>query len=236
MILDFLLNLLFPKSCRGCGKNGTYICDQCFEKINIVSRQCCPRCRRKNDGGIFCGENCKNGFYFEQLVVCTDYAKNALIKKLLVLFKYKFSMELSSVFGKIIEKEFFNFRGLGGRGQSVLIVPVPLHKKRLKYRGFNQSKILAEQIVTFDKKFILCDCLKKIINTPEQAKLSKTERLANLENAFSFKENFGEIVAGKTIILVDDIATTMSTINECSKVLKECGAKYICAIVLARGK
>lgn len=236
MILDFLLNLLFPKSCRGCGESGTYICDQCFEKMNIISRQCCPRCRRKNDEGVFCSENCKAGFYFEQLVVCTDYAKTALIKKLLVLFKYKFSTELSSVFGRIIQKEFFNFCGLEGRGQSVLIVPVPLHKSRLKYRGFNQSKILAEQIATFDKKLSVCDCLQKIINTKEQAKLSKAERLGNLKNAFSFKENFGETIAGNTIILVDDIATTMSTINECSKVLKECGVKYICAIVLARGK
>ena len=235
IILDFVLDLFFPKSCRGCGQPGIYICDVCFEKIDFKTQQCCPRCRRKNNGGTFCNQNCGDGFYFEQLVVCTEYAKNASLKKLLVLFKYKFSSELSCIFKRIMEKQFFNYSNLG-RDRSTLIVPVPLHSSRLKYRGFNQSKVLAEQILSFDERFEICDCLKKTSNTREQARLPKIERLSNLKNTISLKKDFTEDICGKTIILVDDIATTMSTLNECSMILKKHGVKYVCAVVLARGK
>ncbi len=236
MMLDFVLDLFFPKNCRGCGLSGAYICEECFEKVDFKTQQCCPKCRRESNGGVFCSKKCKAGFYFEQLVVCAEYTKNAALKKLLILFKYKFSRELSCVFKKMMEVQFFNYSDLLEREQSVFIVPVPLHKSRLKYRGFNQSKVLAEQILSFDERFEIYDCLKKTSNTREQARLTKTKRLCNLKNTIELKGNFANDMYGKIIILVDDIATTMSTLNECSMILKKHGVKYICAVVLARGK
>jgi len=224
-ILDLFLNFLFPRRCVGCFIEGTDICESCAEKINYIQIQVCPGCRRKNGTGKFC-DRCASREYFDQLLVCINYDRGGIFKKLIVRFKYKFSQNLSGFLGKMLKEKFSSFDFVA---EEFLIVPVPLHPKRLKSRGFNQAEILAKYI---DSNIF--DILIRKIYQPPQAKLHREGRLNNLKGAFCVSEKAE--IRGKRILLVDDVATTGSTISECSKVLKAAGATYVCGLVLARGR
>lgn len=111
-----------------------------------------------------------------------------------------------------------------------VIVPIPLGKKRLRQRGYNQSEILAYEV---SKKtgIPICHALKRVIETKPQAELPREERASNVENCFGAT---GETVKGKTILLLDDVTTSGSTMTQAASVLKTCGAKKIYALALSK--
>jgi len=113
-----------------------------------------------------------------------------------------------------------------------IIVPVPLHSKRLKERGFNQSFLLAHQI---NKKLslpVIADDLQRIKWTRPQVELDWRERASNVKGAFTLIDN--EEIKGKEVLLIDDVYTTGSTVNECARVLKKAGAKKVYVATVAR--
>jgi ComF family protein len=183
-------------------------------------------------GGEFCPEcvSAPDKFMVDTLVVCSRYDKNGLLKKLIERFKYKFSKELSVSLGEILlsgAREFLNVPA------DSVVIPVPLHRKRFKYRGFNQAGEIAKALDGTWK--ISTTALKRVIYTPPQAHLNKEGRIKNLKDAFRVSSGMEAKLAGRTVILVDDVCTTGSTLNECAKVLRETGVVRIVALVLARG-
>lgn len=112
-----------------------------------------------------------------------------------------------------------------------LIVPVPLHRDRLRERGYNQSALLARQIGRFWNVPVDCADLKKVRSTPPQVTLARKERALNVCGAFSWE---GKPIKGQQVLLVDDVMTSGSTINECARVLKQAGAVLVDALALAR--
>ncbi len=114
------------------------------------------------------------------------------------------------------------------------IVPVPLHSKRFKQRGFNQAEVLARAMCLNLPDGAVVDCIKRREYQEKQSTLERSERIQNLSNAFRVKTAFRSLVDGKLVYLVDDVCTTGSTLNECSKVLKEAGVKKVCGFVLAK--
>lgn len=116
--------------------------------------------------------------------------------------------------------------------QNFLIIPLPLSKERLAERGWNQSEILAQEICRLDKNFSLCtNVLQKIRHTQPQTKLDRAERLINLQNCFSIANM--KIIQHQHIILIDDVTTTGSTINEACRLLQSAGVATIRAFTLA---
>jgi len=120
-----------------------------------------------------------------------------------------------------------------------IIIPVPLHRKRLKFRGFNQSELLARELASLLTPGIdlplESDVLLRIRATTPQIKTgSREERLHNLRDAFAIHENKVHHVAGKSVWLIDDVATTGTTLSECANTLKKNGARSVFGIVLAR--
>lgn len=182
----------------------------------------CPHCRRKNVDGKFCSNYCKKDYFFDRLIVCTDYSQ---IKNLIIKFKYKFSKDLINIFYKILETN-LKKRDLC----NTFIIPAPIHKRNFKKRGFNQARLLAQSITKIIPQTRLLDCLVEKDSRGQQAKLDRFHRLTNLKNSIKIKGR----PPLKNILLIDDIATTGSTLNECSKVLKKAGANHVTAIVLAR--
>ncbi|MBI5754376.1 ComF family protein [Candidatus Peregrinibacteria bacterium] len=239
-----LLDFIFPKKCLGCGEEDGYLCPLCKEELRLLKMQCCPSCRTKNSDGKFCGKKptgdaspCVENFSFDQLLVCLEYSKMHLISKMIVQFKYRFSQDLALVLGKIMKHQLAIFsQSLKIGGENLLLVPVPLSEKRLKYRGFNQALVLAEYLVENFSGMQLFDCLGRKDGAQQQAGKLRSERLKNLQDKIFYKNEFGEILKNKNVILVDDIATTGTTLNECAKILKANGAAKVCGLVLARGK
>lgn len=233
---NLVLSLVYPDFCLGCKKEGELVCEKCKGSIHVTYNDVCPCCRRQSVGGFFCSAKCEGGFYFEALIVAVPYLKSGLMSKAIARFKYHFSENLSEFLGEILERKFLSVkkRIFENVLEEFLVVPVPLHDNRMKYRGFNQAEMLAKALG--EPKNILV----RTVETREQALLSRPERIENLRGAFAMREFFQEygameMIENNTIILIDDVATTMSTLNECSKVLKKAGATKIICLVLARG-
>jgi ComF family protein len=244
-IKNFLLDLAFPKRCLSCGIEGSFVCYDCLGKINFLQNQQCPKCRRPNMTGEFCGPRCKDGFYFDRMIVCCEYRKNSLIQKLISTFKYRFVSGCDVFLAEILRTQFFYLSQFTEFLNQSVFIPVPIHKKRLLYRGFNQSRVLSEKLLKilkndpeFENHFEnleFSDCLFRRQYSHEQATLKRNERLNNLVSTISLDEKFSEKIKNKSCIVIDDVATTCSTLNECSKILKLGGARYVCGLVLARG-
>ncbi|OGJ42150.1 hypothetical protein A3B60_02700 [Candidatus Peregrinibacteria bacterium RIFCSPLOWO2_01_FULL_39_12] len=231
-LLNSMLDFLFPRECIKCGNSGGYLCKSCFDKIEIKKILSCPDCGRENLLGEFCGGYCKNGYYFDRLIYCFDYEKKSWIKNLIVNLKYKFSEDAGNILGAFMARQFLAYFGEVKFRENFVLVPVPLSAKKLKYRGFNQSKILCDQLKTrFD--LTVLDCFYRHEST-SQVKLNRLERAKNIRETIFIPDKFKEDVNGKFVILIDDIATTLSTLNECSRILKKAGARQICCFTLAR--
>jgi len=113
-----------------------------------------------------------------------------------------------------------------------IVMPVPLHTRRLRQRGFNQALLLAHGVSSAYNIPLSSDNLARIRYTRPQVELSGSDRIANVEGAFALRQP--EYVEGRKVLLVDDVFTTGSTLNECSTVLKEAGALNVSALTLAR--
>ncbi len=223
-------NLLFPVYCLKCNKNGIYLCENCLRDIPLFKYQFCPNCKNKNYNGGFCDYVCKNEFYFDYLIIAGKY--NNLLRAVIAFFKYKFCAELANSLSILIFYQLQKFYKINNL-KDFLLIPVPLSKKRLRFRGFNQSLILTK-LLSSKLNIPYIDILIRDHLACEQVGLKREQRLTNLKNAFSLKK-YEYDLKNKKIILIDDVITTGCTLNECSKILKLAGAKEIICLVIARG-
>ncbi len=218
--LNFLLDLFFPKFCFNCGKEGNYLCQDCQALLEI--------------SGFHQKYSTQN---LKDLYFAINY-QNSLVKNLIQKFKYEpFMKELAKTLSYLMITHFQlleNPPPFFGGGSDFILIPVPLEKKRLKWRGFNQAEEMAKELTNFFKiPFILNCALMKIKETCPQVDLKNEERKENTKGAFLVKDN--NLIRDKKILLVDDVYTTGSTMEECARVLKESGAKEVIGIVVARG-
>lgn len=231
MIIKLIKEILFPVFCAECGAEGEWWCKKCFEKHKIRPVLRCPGCGKINNGELCLG--CRGFHYLDGAVALMEYSQPEPASRLIRDFKYKFARDIRPVWEMIAEK---CLPDIMAPNESV-IIPVPLYARRERERGFNQAKILAEIFIEKIKKYfpngkysMNDSILWRVRGTAQQAKLSKEEREKNVCGAFAVKN----APAPASIILVDDIFTTGTTLNECAKVLKNDGAKTVWALTLAR--
>jgi competence protein ComFC len=228
-LIKIFKDYLFPVFCLECKKEGTLLCPLCVSKIFILGVFVCPVCHSERSRGIPC-DHCKKNTPLSSHIALGIYRDENTLGKLIHEWKYNFVIEALDVLEPVI------FQFMQSQSQFFssidLIVPVPLHKKRLAFRGFNQAEELAKVVAKISQKEMI-DVLFRKISTEQQAKLSKHEREKNVADAFELKK--GVELQGKNILLIDDVFTTGSTLNECAKVLKRNGASEVHAFTLARG-
>jgi ComF family protein len=217
MIKDFLLEFLFPKFCLGCRREGTYLCQDCFSLIDIL-----PQTFKGRQG-------------LSRLYSACDY-NNFLVKKIVRKLKYKpFARDLAEILISIIILYFQNLekqpRFLASK-KGFLIIPIPLFRKKLKQRGFNQAELIAKGLSEHLEIPISSDALKKTRRTRPQAELDQKQRQENVSGVFACQKQ--ELIAGRKILLIDDVFTTGATMQEAARTLKAAGAKNICGITAAR--
>lgn len=229
-----LLELIYPEInyCFICDKydeeiNESYICYGCKLKLEFINSNICDKCGKLlpiyNDLNI-CSNCLVTENYFDKAISPLKYS--GILKDAIYKFKYKNGHYMYKLFGQFLLEEY-----LKNNLNSDLIVPVPLHKKRKNKRGYNQSELLSKFLgkklnIKVDTKNLI-----RVKNTSVQNKLSKEQRIHNLENAFKVLDK--NVFKNKSILLIDDIFTTGTTVNECSKVLKECNPKEIIALTIA---
>jgi len=248
-IRNFILDTLSPISCISCGQKDLWLCDQCAGKIILLDFQVCPYCEREiTEQGKVC-PSCKNKFLSQNKIIPLDNLltaasyTNPLISRLVHLYKYNFVEDLSIHLGYLLLKNLLK----NNIALPDIIVPVPLHPRRLRWRGFNQSYLLAKFVSENLTPGLTIPVSNEIIYrkkyTPPQMSIKNySERQKNIANAFyvnhsrhsSDNSSHSSHLKDKTILLIDDIATTGSTLIECAKALKQNGAQKIIGAVIAR--
>jgi len=262
-IKNFILDLLFPIKCLGCNKEfenlepkDKWICRKCFEKIEIKRGQICPACEKLSESGET-HYKCRREIALDGLWIATDFNYETT-KEAIYKFKFKFIKDIYFPLSGIIIKsvlradEFGNFHDLilsnfsqesgeeeiytdkrKNKKTETIIVPVPLHKRRYNWRGFNQAFLLSKNIAA---KFNLPVSENAIIrkrNTKPQTKIKSMEdRKKNIKGAFFCPRH--SLISNKNIIIIDDVCTTSATLNECAIELKRAGAKNVWGLAITR--
>lgn len=212
-MLELILNLIYPKTCGICKR---------ISKQNI-----CPKCKynlKKHE--IARIQKC-NDKYFEEMAYIFKY--EGIIRERIIEYKFFEAGYLYKTFAEIIIK---NKKISDFIKNYDIIIPVPVHKNRKKQRGYNQTELIARKIGTELKIDMQKNILIKIQNTKPQSTLNKENRKKNAKDAYK-AQNENKIY-GKNILLLDDIYTTGSTANECSKILRLAGANKIGVLTIAK--
>lgn len=170
--------------------------------------------------------------FLDALIVGTEYQHGHILPKAIHRLKYTFDVDLAAILAEILIKQFHRHFTGNYYFEEWLATSVPLHSSREKWRGFNQAESLA---IHFCQKVSLLyvNLLIRTKDTLSQAKLSRTERISNVRDAFSIVS--GANIVGKNILLIDDVCATGSTLFQCAKILKRSGARNVTGLVLGRG-
>lgn len=228
-IFNFILDLIAPKKCYSCEKEWLFLCPDCQKKEQDY-KWICFVCKGTSRNFSLCSYCSKEVFYDKVLILNNYNSKvtNRLIKD--AKFHNKKSiLEDFSVY--LYDKFIINHKIR--KKEDYIIASVPSYWSKKLKRWYNQSEILAKEFsktswIKYEKKL-----LKKIKNTKQQSLLRKEERATNLIWAFSLNKVLKEKIKQKNIILIDDVITTGTTVNEISKILKENKALRIIVIVIA---
>lgn len=219
-----LQKLVFPPACGICGKlNENYLCNRC----NLLLKK---EANFQIESYIT-----ETGFrrkYFDEHIYFFQY--QGLIREQIINYKfnneaYKYRAISNFILNNFILKDFKLFQTLNNYN---VIIPVPVSKKRFKERGYNQSELIAKQIAKGLNKIVLNDCLYKVKNIVAQSTLNKEQREKNIKDAYKLKNN--QQLFNKNILLIDDIFTTGSTVNECSRILQYAKPNRIGVLTIAK--
>jgi ComF family protein len=223
-VIDSILNILFPVSCVICGsavleRKWGAACPDCWSSLVPVPPPICPQCGDPAPAieGL-CGL-CRTGEH------AFDFARSAVLftdtlREIVHHLKYSDRVSLAKPLGDLL-KECLNVETFTGS----VVVPVPLHRSRARIRGYNQAELIASRL----GRPVAANLLRRRKNTPSQTGLSRNQRRLNLAGAFEVRRH----VSG-AVIVVDDVYTTGSTMNEIAKTLKRAGAERVEVLTVAR--
>jgi ComF family protein len=221
-----LLDLVLPPHCAGCGQAGSLWCAACHSAVQLVHDPVCPHCGRPQRSDGSCPQ-CRHAQRPREI----DGVRSAVIfegplRQAIHHLKYNGRSSLAEPLGS-----FLSARWQAGPLPADLIVPVPLHKARLRERGYNQSTLLARQLSRASGLPLIEETLTRIRATAPQITLNAAEREANVRDAFEAR---ADLARGRRVLLVDDVCTTGATLAASSRALKAAGATSVWALTLAR--
>lgn len=233
-----LLDIIYPPRCHICmdisynnSAENPHICDNCSRSFKKISHPYCSICGipfiSKADEDHLCGKCLLKRPYYDEMRA--PYLYEGPIMYAVQRLKYSGRSYIVNSLGHLLGE----FAGAWlGNTENMILLPVPLHVKRMRQRGFNQSILLAREANKVLRASPDYETLKRIRNTNTQTGLKLKERRRNVKGAFEVLND--SKIKGKDIILLDDVATTGSTINECARVLKKAGCRNVYGLVLAR--
>lgn len=232
--INFLVLLIYPYKCPSCKNiiNTEGFCVSCWKKLIFIHKPYCVVCGKPIDivteMGLVCGNCLKKKYYFDRTFSVFVY--NNTIARAIFEFKFYRKTFLSKFFVKLMLNK------IKECNETIdFITCVPMHIKRLRYRGYNQSLLLANDLAEKTNVPCIYNLLKKVKHTKAQIQLNHKRRKVNLRSAFVFNDEYDDLVRGKNVLLVDDVFTTGSTVNECAKALKRSGGvERVFVLTIAR--
>ncbi|HMP88996.1 MAG TPA: ComF family protein [Kiritimatiellia bacterium] len=235
--LSHLTDLLFPRTCAGCGlallEQGMHVCWDCRETLSIISPPFCSCCGEPVHGRIdhayVCHSCMKRPPAYRHARAAIHY--NVIGKRLVTQFKYNHALWLETMLAELLAA---GVQAHLRPDDYDVITAVPLHPVKRRERGYNQSWLLAKSLAgLLNKPICRPDSLKRTRPTPSQTRLTAGKRLTNVLGAFNV--NDPRAWMGKRVLLIDDVMTTGATASACATVLREAGAEYVDVATVARG-
>jgi len=219
------IDLLFPQWCVGCGKEGSFICLSCRRSLPRIMPPLCPKCGKPQLSGILC-PNCVS-WPAEIDGIRSPFRFDGVIRQAIHQLKYRNLRALAVTLANLLQ-DYLATNPIPGE----VLVPVPLHQKRIRERGYNQSNLLAKELGKLTSLPVVDDCLIRQRHTPPQAKtLTVAERRSNVANAFTCRDHR---LRDKQVLLIDDVSTSGATLDACAAALKAGGATAVWGLALAR--
>jgi competence protein ComFC len=252
------LDVFFPQYCRGCQIPQSLLCDTCMRDITLNTHQVCPHCKCvQTSFGQSC-DQCTSKHALDGIFVMASY-KNRLLARCIHALKYdcirEYASYLGITLGDSLQKNFLSHSAPLSSYIPQALIPIPLHSRRLRWRGFNQSFELAKSLQNsfFPLKNIpILEPLIRTKFTASQMSISdKKQRKRNVVDAFAWRQNLpdfpiytpSQVQSGglddmqtkqNTVWLIDDVTTTTATLSACATIIKQHGATHVYGIVLAR--
>lgn len=229
----WVLNALLPRPCAHCGEDlhylsGDPLCPDCLSGLSRISPPYCASCGLPlPDGGGSC-RDCR-GRGRSLSAARAAFVFEGGLRSLVHAFKYRGRDDLAAWLAARMAEAMEDFPELA---EHAFCVPVPLSPSRMKERGFNQSGLLSRELAARRNLFHLDSAAARVRATRSQADLSRAERLGNMREAFSVPDP--RLVRDRKILLVDDVATTLATLDSLAAELKKAGAASVAAFTLAR--
>ncbi len=225
------LSFLYPAQCRVCEsvlglESVPYVCNSCWSKIDVIQQPWCEICGSPNSGEL-CDDCAANPPQYGKLRAIANYDNT--LQTVIHLFKFEKRKTLAVSLAKLVLNHFPIDIHIA---EYDYILPIPIHKKRLQERGFNQAILIANQISKEYGINVSTDTLIKQKNTSPQSSLNRQERQTNIIGAFELQQN--AVVTGKRILVLDDVYTTGATVREAVKVLWYADPAEVDVITLAR--
>jgi competence protein ComFC len=219
------LDCLFPRICVGCGRIGEYLCVECSARLPVLHGPLCPHCGQPQSSGIICPS-------------CAG--KPSALSSVRSVFRFE-----GTVRHAIHELKYRNLRAIAPTLATYLtehvstltttydvVIPVPLHPKRLNRRGYNQAELLAREIAEARGVSLSASALRRTRAGESQARTgSMSERHQNVMGAFACTDTS---MSGKQVLLIDDVCTTGATLEACAAALRAAGASTVSGLTVAR--
>ena len=224
-LIELAVDSFFPRQCVGCGKVGGFLCPECLGKLPRLLPPLCPNCGRSQASGIVCPD-CRQR-QTEIDGIRSPFRFDEVIRKAIHQLKYRNLKAISPCLTELLA-DYLRANSLPGEA----LVCVPLHPRRLRERGYNQSSLLAKELGRRIDLPVIEDCLIRVKQAQPQVRaVDVEERRRNVADAFVCRD---ERVSGRQIILVDDVCTSGATLESCAVALKNKGATSVWGLTLAR--
>ena len=235
------LDFLYPPACAICRTgltDGRALCDGCDSDLPRVARPFCQSCGEPFQGridGAFACPNCshlKFSFEFARPAMVRDKRTLEMIHRL----KYARELHLAKDLGRLAAEAFADARLAPALAENWPLVPVPLHRRRFQHRHFNQAAEIARELSALGGLPVV-QALRRIRATGHQTALTRSQRLENLRGAFQVTRAGKRFLAEKPagVVLIDDVLTTGSTVDECAKTLRKAGFQRVFVVTVMRG-
>lgn len=230
-VKNLVLELIFPSQCFGCGKEGGFLCADCREKLYFIPPSCfiCKKLK-PGFGRIPAGRTCESCRKNSQIYAyLSPLSYNGISCELIHGLKYRRITSLDAILARILAEYLSKF-AISFPENSV-VIPIPMHRSRLRVRGFNQSELIANHLGELINLGVESRILQKTKKTDPQVGLSGEKRRNNITGSFSVTNP--TLIKQRDIILVDDVKTTGATLEEAARALKNAGAGKIWAVTVA---
>lgn len=233
-VLRFLVDAILPPSCPSCRvqlQEAPALCPSCWSKLTVIERPFCDKTATPftiDPGpGVYAANAYQFPPHWDRARASVLYEDTA--RTLVHSFKYSDRHEVLPILARAMARA-----GADILSECDLIIPIPLHARRLWQRRFNQAALLSQRIAQTCHKPWRNDVLIRRRATPPQVGLSREARARNMAGAFGVRQDYRPFLAGKRVVLVDDVMTTGATLNASSRVLKAAGASQVDVLVFAR--